>query len=259
MRVVSLVPSITETLFALGLGTDEVVGRTAFCVHPSREVEAVRKVGGTKTPSLRSIRALEPDVVILEREENTLRTHRELEEAGLRTLVLHVLRVADVPSMLRELGEAVGRSAAGEELARRTEEALRRAEERASRLGPGPCTLPLIWNEPLMAVAPSRYGGDILLHCGFRSPILPAAAGGYPRVTPELLGEMGVELLLLASEPHEFTDEEAAAVCDAVAAAGHARPHPLLVDGEDLTWFGVRTARALQAWTTLRERTATAG
>ena len=68
MRIVSLVPSITETLFALGLGSDEIVGRTAWCVSPEAEVLNVRIVGGTKTPSLRSIEDLRPDLVVLERE-----------------------------------------------------------------------------------------------------------------------------------------------------------------------------------------------
>ena len=72
MRVVSLVPSLTETLFALGLTTKEVVGRTPWCIHPQDMVDHVMVVGGTKTPNLAKIRSLNPDLIVMDKEENPL-------------------------------------------------------------------------------------------------------------------------------------------------------------------------------------------
>jgi len=258
VRVVSLVPSITETLFALGLDGEEVVGRTAWCVAPAPAVERVRIVGGTKTPSVRSIVGLRPDVVVLEREENRRETFEELEAAGVRALPVHVTRVADVPGVLEVLGDAVGHAAAGRELAERVRAALRRAAEAAVRLGPGPVAVPLIWREPLMSIGPGRYGADLLASVGFRVPGFPSATG-YPEVTPAAIGAAGADLLLLSSEPHDFTPDEGREAADAVAGAGFPRPHPLKVDGRALTWFGARTAAGLDWWVALRERLAVAG
>ena len=78
MRVVSLVPSLTDTLFALGLTNKEVVGRTPWCIHPRELVEQVMIVGGTKTPNLGKIRSLKPDLIVMDKEENPLPVYREL-------------------------------------------------------------------------------------------------------------------------------------------------------------------------------------
>lgn len=252
-RVVSLVPSLTETALALGLDAGRLVGRTAWCVEPAEQLEAVPVVGGTKTPSLRSILKRRPDLVLLDREENRRETFEALEEAGIRTFVARVTQVADVPPMLEELGEALGRGEAGRAFAQEVLQTRQQVQESLAGLGPGPLALPLIWHEPLMALARSRYGGDLVAQTGFRLPDL-RDPGGYPRTTPGELAQAGVELLLLTSEPHEFTREEGEALADAVAAAGARRPRARLVDGQALTWFGARTAQGLRWWGDLRLR-----
>ena len=83
MRIVSLVPSLTLTLFDLGCTTHEVVGRTPWCVHPEGSVVHVPIVGGTKTPNLNKILAASPDVVVLDREENPKAVYDALIEAGI--------------------------------------------------------------------------------------------------------------------------------------------------------------------------------
>lgn len=251
MRIVSLVPSLTETLFALGLGVEDVVGRTAWCVRPGGTVDRIRVVGGTKTPNLRAIKDLAPDLVVLEREENRKEHFEELAAEGIRTWVTHVVSGADVPPMLEELGRAVGKADAGRELAARTRAAVEEAESAAARLGRSPVAVPLIWNDPLMAVAPSRYGGDLVRRAGFTVPD-PGNGEGYPRVSPRRIGELGVEVLLLTSEPHDFTAEEGEAIAAAVGREGFPRPRTAKVDGQALTWFGARTPEALAWWMRFR-------
>ena len=85
MRVVSLVPSLTQTLFDLGLTTDEVVGRTPWCIHPKDKVEQVMIVGGTKTPNLNKIRNLEPDLIVMDKEENPLEIYQTLQNEGFKS------------------------------------------------------------------------------------------------------------------------------------------------------------------------------
>ena len=245
MRVVSLVPSLTETLFELGLRDEELVGRTSWCIHPADRVASAPKLGGTKTPNVERIIALRPDLVVMEKEENPLDAWRRFQDAGVTTFVAHVTSVADVGPMLTELGRALGRSDRGAELAAEL------ADVQQAAPAVGPVVVPLIWNDPLMAVSPTRYSGDLLRAAGLVVPDIPSRTG-YPEVDPDLLGRLGVEHLLLTSEPHRFTLEEGEAVAEAMAAAGHARPRCRLVDGEGLTWFGARTARALPYWQRLR-------
>jgi ABC-type Fe3+-hydroxamate transport system substrate-binding protein len=250
MRIVSLVPSLTETLFALGLGPEEVVGRTAWCVHPAPAVAGVPVVGGTKTPSLRSIRRLSPDLVLLEREENRRETHVSLERAAIPTWVAHVTATDHVAPMLEELGARVGRGLVGARLAGDLREALASIAGASAR---GPRVVPLIWHEPLMALTVARYGGDLLARCGFLLPD-PGGEGAYPRVTPEGLASLDLDVLLLSSEPHAFTQAEGEEIAGAMVAAGARRPLALKVDGEALTWFGARTAAAVRVWCDLRRR-----
>ena len=241
MRVVSLVPSLTQTLFDLGLTTDEVVGRTPWCIHPKDKVEQVMIVGGTKTPNLNKIRNLEPDLIVMDKEENPLEIYLTLQNEGFTIFVSEVESPRDVPKMLRDLGKACGRDSAGEQLALLCEDSLNRIPKTTRRLR----TVPLIWHKPLMAVSPQKYAGAILTEVGFDVIDTHPEGNGYPEVSVDDFIEHDVELILLTSEPHEFTLEEGDVICDKIESAGGKRPVASLIDGEDLTWFGSRTAPAL--------------
>ncbi|MGB1818931.1 MAG: helical backbone metal receptor, partial [Candidatus Poseidoniaceae archaeon] len=111
-------------------------------------------------------------------------------------------------------------------------------------------TAPLIWHEPLMAVGPNRYAGALLSHVGFDVIDFDSNGNGYPEVTPTLMAANDVELLLLTSEPHEFTADEGESLIELMK---HEKitSHYRLIDGEDLTWFGSRTAAALENFSQL--------
>ncbi len=254
LRVVSLVPSLTHTLFSMGLGPDQLVGRSAFCVLPEPQVREIKVVGGTKTPRLRLIESLAPDLVVLDVEENRRETAEALEALGLEVWASRVSSLAHVPGMLEALGARV-RQEEGARLAQQLHGAMEEARERSAALGPGPVALPLIWNKPLMGLSPTRYGGDILKWAGFRVPD-PEPGVPYPALTPRQIGELGVELLLLSSEPHDFTEQEGERIAAAVEAEGFVRPAVLKIDGQALTWFGALSEPALRWWLKLRERSA---
>ena len=114
MRIVSLVPSLTLTLFELGCSIDEVVGRTPWCIHPSEKVSKVPVVGGTKTPNMNKILSANPDLVVLDREENPKAVYEQLVEAGIEVFVCTVEHPNDVPQLLRELGAKINREKSGE-------------------------------------------------------------------------------------------------------------------------------------------------
>ena len=241
MRVVSLVPSLTDTLFALGLTNKEVVGRTPWCIHPRELVEQVMVVGGTKTPNLGKIRSLKPDLIVMDKEENPLPVYQELIAEGFTIFVSEVMSPSDVPQMLRELGKACGKDAAGDALALICQDSLNSLQKstRSAR------TVPLIWHKPLMAVSPNKYPGAILSEVGFEVIDTNPQGNGYPEISFEEFIEHKIELILLTSEPHNFTNQEGNSIAEEIVAAGGQKPTVVHIDGEDLTWFGARTAPAL--------------
>ena len=241
MRVVSLVPSLTQTLFDLGLSSSEIVGRTPWCIHPATKVDQVMVVGGTKTPNLGKIRQLNPDLIVMDKEENPIDVYRTLKDEGFEIFVSDVTSPIDVPDMLRSLGAACDRENAGEQLAIMCEDSIAQISGECD----GPRTIPLIWHKPLMAVSPNRYSGGILSMVGFNVIDTHPEGNGYPEVTIEDFIKHAIELILLTSEPHKFTIEEGQEIVGAIVKAGGKPPLVELIDGEDLTWFGSRTASAL--------------
>lgn len=241
MRIVSLVPSLTLTLFDLGLGPDEIVGRTPWCIHPAQHVHEVPVVGGTKTPTLSKIAAAQPDLVVMDRDENPKAVYDWCIEQGYATFVCHVNHPSDVPPMLRDLGKAVNRMDKADGLASELEDVLASIPENNGRVA-----LPLIWHEPLMAANSETYAGGMLACMGYTVPIIDPNGTGYPEVTVESIIEHGVTDLFLSSEPHEFSMEEGQRLAAAIEAAGATPPELHMIDGEALTWMGSFTATGLR-------------
>ncbi|MCH1540643.1 MAG: helical backbone metal receptor [Candidatus Poseidonia sp.] len=243
MRVVSLVPSLTLTLFDLGLTANEVVGRTAWCIHPSEEIGGVPVMGGTKTPTLSKILHARPDLVVMDRDENPKAVHDWCIENGLTTFVCHVQHPRDVPEMLRELGQAVNRKARAHQFAEALEHHLQLLEHRP----PLEMTVaPLIWHDPLMVADAHTYAGGMLSCLGFDVAKIEPEGNGYPAVTPEVLIQHGVDGLLMSSEPYNFSLEEGQALARAMSEDGRTPPWVKCIDGEALTWMGSATMRGLE-------------
>ncbi len=234
MRIVSLCPSITESLVALGLG-GSLVGVTRYCVHPREALAGVPRVGGTKNPDLAAIAALGPDLVFCNAEENRDADVAELSK-GHRVDVSHPTRVADVPPLLRRLGELTGTGEVAERWAREVEEKL--AAARAGR--PVPFAY-LIWKGPWMAAAAGTYISDLLETFGGVN-VFPAADGPWPATGEVQLAALAPELLVLPDEPFPFGGADRALWKGILPAA-----QVSLVPGEDFCWHGVRTLRGLDA------------
>jgi Periplasmic binding protein len=233
-RIVSLVPSITELLCALGLA-EELVGRTGFCIHPRETVRRIPKVGGTKDVDLEKVRALEPTHVVVNVDENRRETAAALAEFVPEVIVTHPLAPRDNLDLYRQIGRAFGREAEAERLCGRFE----RAYERASAASNPPReVLYLIWREPWMSVAPDTYISRTLALFNWRTR--PAhSADRYPEV--ELGAFAGeVERVLLSSEPYHFKPhhrEEIAALLPGAEVS--------LIDGEMTSWYGSRAIAGL--------------
>jgi endonuclease-3 len=231
VRIVSLVPSVTELLVQWGLAT-RLAGRTSFCVEPRWIRATVPAVGGTKNPDLARILSLRPDLVILEREENTREAAEALAAAGLKLLVLEIRSLEDCLKAYRELGNAVGQPQAGREWAAALEDAL------DPRPAKGPRTLTLIWKDPWMSAGPDTYVSDVVRQAG----LTPVGPGRYPILTDADLAALDPEVILLPDEPYRFTARHQAELRKKFPKA-----KVLKVDGRHLTWYLSRTRQALEA------------
>jgi ABC-type Fe3+-hydroxamate transport system substrate-binding protein len=245
-RVVSLVPSWTETLHALGAGA-RLVGVTEYCVHPASARAAASVVGGTKTPDLARIGALAPDIVIANREENRRLDIERLEAAGVRAFVTDARTVAGAALEIEQLGVLVGAAPRARELAQTIRAALlRRAPHAPLR------TVALIWKDPYMALGGDCFAHDLLVQCGAANPFA-ASERRYPRVERTELAAAEPELILLPTEPYAFAEPDRRELLQLdCPAARSAQVH--IVEGELLTWYGPRVPRALATFRELIER-----
>ncbi|NWJ40911.1 MAG: endonuclease III [Geothrix sp.] len=230
LRIVSLVPSVTELLVQWGLAA-QLVGRTRYCIEPRWIRNSVPTVGGTKDPDLRRIRDLAPDLVILERDENPKEVAEALTALGLPWLALEIRSVKDCAAALRQLGARLGVPEAAELRATALETALK------GRRRKGPRTLALVWKEPWMSAGPDTYIGD-LLRQGNLTPIGPDR---YPVLTEEDLQDLAPRLILLPSEPYRFNRRHQTELQKRFPSA-----EVRLVDGRALTWYLSRTEAGLE-------------
>lgn len=234
MRIVSLCPSITESLVALGLA-GSLVGVTRYCVHPREALEGLPRVGGTKNPDLAAIAALGPDIVFCNAEENRAPDIEAL--AGrFRVDVSHPRRVADVPPLLRRLGALTGTETHAEGWARAVEENLA-----AVRPRPAFRFALLVWRGPFMAAAAGTYVSDLLEVFGGTN-VFPAGEGPWPTTDEPVLEARRPDLVVLPDEPYRFGEADRA---EWEARLPGARI--VLVSGDDFCWHGVRTLRGLAA------------
>jgi ABC-type Fe3+-hydroxamate transport system substrate-binding protein len=243
MRIASLVPSLTELLFALGLGP-WVVARTGFCVHPADAVGAVPKVGGTKDVNLAKLRRLAPTHVLVNIDENRAETAQALREFAPQVIVTHPCAPDEVDGLIAQIAAAFAVAPGVAERAAELRAELQR-ELALTQPGPDVAVLYLIWREPWMTVARDTYISRLLAHAGWRT--LPAVEGGahgasrYPCVRGDEPWLAEVREVLLPCEPYAFT---AAHIAQAQALCPQARVR--LVDGERLSWYGPRTAAGLR-------------
>lgn len=222
-RVVSLVPSLTESVLAWGVVP---VAVTRFCEHP--ELPAV---GGTKDPDVGAIVALRPDVVLVNTEENRREDVDALVAAGVAVHVTEVERVDDVVPMLDALAARLGLD--GEVVA---PVAAALPPPVALDVGPRLSGFVPIWRRPWMTMNASTFGSSMLEHLGVAN-VFAGSPDRYPETTLAAAAALGPDVVLAPSEPYPFAERHVAEL-EAVAPV-------VLVDGQDLFWWGVRTPAAL--------------
>lgn len=184
-RIISLSPATTEVLFALGLG-ERIVGVTSFCDHPP-EARKKAKVGGMSNPSLESIVALTPDIVVLTTDGNPQEAEERLRSMKLRTYVWTARTLAELPGGIRDLSRALGVAERGEKLASEIEGSLKRFA--VHKEGPAPNArrtrmLYIVWPEPLLVAGPGTAIHDAIILLGMENAAARARTS-YPRYSIE--------------------------------------------------------------------------
>jgi ABC-type Fe3+-hydroxamate transport system substrate-binding protein len=242
-RIVSLVPSITEALFAYGAG-DRVIGVTDYCVEPAAGVATKAKVGGTKRLDLQAVEALRPDLVIASAEENEKEQAERLIDAGLTVFVILPRTVDEAIKMLADVARLTGTTSVAMPKLANTSRVFAQVKRENEGLAGVRFFCP-IWRRPYMSVGPGTYMDDLLKTCGGLN-VFARAEGHYPEVTLEQVAERDPEVVLLPDEPYPFAEKHVAEISEALAdttAVRDARVH--LVDGKMLSWYGPRIAGAL--------------
>ena len=246
-RIACLVPSITETLFALGLGA-QVVARTGFCIHPEPAVRDVPKVGGTKDVNVSKLLALEPTHVIVNIDENRKATVDQLRKMIPHVIVTHPLLPEDNAALFRLLGHAFAADEAALRLTRELADALALARSVGATMPPE-TVLYAIWKNPWMTVSRDTYVSAMMAMVGWKT--LPIQADKrYPEVALDDVAWQNAERIFLSSEPYSFGDEHVAEVRNEM---GLTQPIQL-IDGEMVSWYGVRAIAGLHYLANLRHK-----
>lgn len=226
-RIVCLVPSLTETLFHLGLDS-EVVGITRFCVHPREWFLSKKRIGGTKDFRIEDIRSLRPDLIIANKEENTLEGIEELEKE-FPIWVSDIQSIDDAIKALEELGNLTGKTKRGLELSERVGEKWQNIPPMTNKALD---CLYFIWKKPWMTAGNDTFIHSVLEFLGLNNLI---QNGRYPTISINSELPRDPEIILFSSEPFPFKEEHFEEW-----QSKYPNAKCLLVDGEAFSWYGSR-------------------
>ena len=233
-RIVSVVPSITELLFDLGLEAN-VVGRTGFCFHPRDKIREVPKIGGTKDFNLEALRNLRPTHLIVNVDENPQNLVEAAKEFVPNVLVTHPMRPEDNVELYRFIGTIFNRRAWAKDLEERFLRELDVAKRSCAEFQIEKI-LYVIWKKPWMTISPDTYIARVLQAVGF-DHIDIGSESRYPEFK---LTEWAnrVDRILLSSEPYAFRPRDIIEVKDAVSDKTNVAVS--IIDGEMTSWYGSR-------------------
>jgi len=229
MRIVSLVPSQTELLYYLGLDA-EVVGQTLFCIHPAEQHQSKPRIGGTKKLNIDKIRALQPDLIIGNKEENE-RSQIEVLEKEFPVWMSDITSLDDALVMIEQIGTLVNQHSRATDLAQTI-----RSQFAALQLSTQPLhVLYLIWREPWMGAAHDTFIGYVLQAAGWQNVLQAPRYQRYPQLNASDIASLDPDIIMLSSEPYPFKEQHLREL--KMISPGS---RVLLVDGELFSWYGSR-------------------
>ncbi|WP_373707548.1 ABC transporter substrate-binding protein [Kaistella sp.] len=223
MKIISLVPSITETLFDFGLTANEVIGRTKFCIHPSDLVKNVEVIGGTKNLNIEKIRSLKPDLIIANKEENEKLQVEELMK-DFKVWVTDIETLEDNQDFISDLGTLLNKENLALDFNRKIASVFTDI-----KLSDSKKVAYLIWKNPYMTVGSDTFINEVLVRSGFENLFKDRTR--YPEISVEELKD--ADLIFLSSEPFPFQQKHIDELLLELP-----NKEMILVDGEAFSWFG---------------------
>jgi len=239
VRIISLVPSQTELLYDLGLG-ECVVGITKFCIHPKEWFQSKMRIGGTKKLDLQKIKALQPDLIIGNKEENEENQVKELMRL-YPVWMSDIKNLDDALHMIASIGEITDKKENALELSNKIRQGFKQFSAKPLNQIR---TAYMIWYNPIMCAGNDTFINEMLALCGFQNAL---KSKRYPALSTEELKRLNPELILLSSEPFPFKEKH-------IAEFQRACPDALikLVDGELFSWYGSRLLHSPEYFLNLR-------
>lgn len=228
MKVISLVPSITEALFDLGLTENEIIGRTKFCIHPSEKVKNVETIGGTKNLNIEKIKSLKPDLILANKEEN-VKDQVEILMKDFKVIGYNTETIEDNYYLLKNLGLLFNKEERAQMFNLKIYEILNQTTIN-SKLK----FAYLIWNNPYMTVGSDTFIHHVLSEIGFEN--LFKNQTRYPEIKTEDLAE--ADVVMLSSEPFPFKEKHIVELKEF-----YPDKKILIVDGEAFSWYGTHIAK----------------
>jgi ABC-type Fe3+-hydroxamate transport system substrate-binding protein len=241
-RIISLVPSQTELLYELGLA-DRVVGITKFCVHPEGWFEKKTKVGGTKMVYRKEIEALQPDLIIGNKEENTARDIKRLEKK-YPVWMSDIVKMKDAIDMIKKVGHITRKSEQALEIAEQIEKELNQV---ALKNENNPRIAYFIWKDPWMVVGNDTFIHHFCKKTGFTNVF--SDMDRYPEINLDAIKERNPDFVFLSSEPFPFKEEHKKEFEKVI------NPERIrIVDGQMFSWYGSRLIKGVQYASNLRNK-----
>lgn len=237
-RIVSLICSITETLFALGLG-NRIAGRTNYCIKPMPQVKSVKKIGGPKNPDIGAILALNPDSVIANIEENEKEDINRLENEGIPVFVTYPRTVKDSLTLIRTLGLITGSEQTAESFYKKAENVVQRTLKQADSITHRPTVIYLVWRKPYMSINKDTYIHNVITLCGGIN-IYAGRPDRYPEITIEDIVNEQPDIIFLPSEPFPFKKKHVKEFMHYGTIPAVSNNKVLTVEGELFSWYGIR-------------------
>lgn len=227
-RIISLVPSITEYLVDLGLG-NRLVGRTKFCIHPEEKVKDIDRIGGTKKFNFEKIEALQPDLIIGNKEENYEQGIEQL-SSTYPVWMSDILNLEQNFEMMAALGDITGKREEAASWIRRVRQNFARYHRKYSGR-----VIYMIWQKPYMVAGRGTFINSVLEYLGYENVVLQKR---YPEIDEYILSKLQADKVFLSSEPFPFKEshkEEFKTLFPGSLTQ--------LVDGEAFSWYGSRLAK----------------
>jgi len=242
-RIISLCPSITETLFELGAGK-QVAGLTSYCIHPYKKTKKKTKIGGPRNPDIPGILDLDPDLVITSREENR-QEDVDILRKKLPVITFDVKSIESSRNMILKLGLITWRLKPAMNYVQKLDKLL----HIKAPLHEAYSVLYLVWKDPWMAAGHGNYICDLMKSQGFIN-VLPEHSRRYPVIHPAEIVQP--DFIFLSSEPFPFNSEHLEET--SIIFGG---TKTVLVDGEMFGWYGTRIIRAIPYIRALRKKITT--